>query len=137
MRDLPFDQLAGRTLKASALLLAPCVVLLIFNYATIVAWGLIIGIGTGMWNTYFLVRRYKIADPKDKFFKQKLQQNLMSGLALRLITTIVMLFVAAKISIVTAIAAAAGIFAVWGIFAAMAVGVLLKEAKTGFRFYKS
>ena len=61
----------------------------------------------------------------------------MSGLALRLITTIVMLFVAAKISIVTAIAAAAGIFAVWGIFAAMAAGVLLKEAKAGFRFYKS
>lgn len=136
MKDLPFEQMAGRTLKAGAFLLVPCVLLLIMDYASTVAWGLIIGIGTGMWNTYFLVRRSKVADPKDKLFKHKLQQSLMSGLALRLFTTIAMLYLAAKISMVTAIAAASGIFAVWGIFTAIAAGVLLKEAKTGYRTSK-
>lgn len=136
MRDLPFEQLAGRTLKFGALLLAPCVVLLVLDYASPVAWGLIIGAGTGMWNTYFLVRRLKLVDPKDRHFRQKLQQSLLAGLVLRLFTTIVMLFAASMISMAAAVAAAAGIFAVWGIFAALAAGALLKEtkAKAGLKY---
>lgn len=129
MRDLPFDQLVGRTLKFGALLLAPGVVLLVLDYAVPVAWGLLIGVGTGMWNSYFILKRLKLVDPKDKFFRQRLQQSLLAGLVLRLFTIIAMLFVASRISVSAMIAAAAGIFAVWGLFAALAAGALFKEAK--------
>lgn len=138
MRDLPFEQLTGRTLKFGALLLAPCVLLLVLNYATPVAWGLIIGIGTGMWNSYFLVRRIKLVDPKDRFYRQRLQQSLLAGLVLRLFTILAMLFLASRISGAATVAAAAGIFAVWGIFAALAAGALLKETKANAALkYKS
>lgn len=137
MKDLPFEQLAYKTLKASAVMMVPCGILLMMNYATIVAWGLILGIGAGMWNTYFLVRRSKIADPADAFFRYKFLRSMMSGLVLRLFTTLAVLFLASRISIVTTIATAAGIFIVWGIFTAMAAGALLKEARAGFRIYKS
>ncbi len=138
MRDLPFDQLIGRTLKLCALLLAPCIVLLVLDYAAPVAWGLSIGIGTGMWNSYFMVRRLKLVDPQDRFFREKLQKSLLAGLILRLFTIIAMLFLASRISLSAAFAAAAGIFAVWGLFAALAAGALLKEAKAGAALkYKS
>lgn len=128
MRDLPFEQLIGRTLKTSAFLLAPALILLVSGFATPVAWGLIIGIGTGMWNSYFMLRRIKLVDPKDRFFRHRLQQNLLAGLVLRLFTIIAMLFLASRISVSATIAAAAGILAVWGVFAAISAGALFKEA---------
>lgn len=138
MRDLPFDQLIGRTLKLSALLLVPCFILLLLDYAVPVAWGLLIGVGTGMWNSYFLLRRIKLVDPGDRFFRQKLQQSLLTGLVLRLFTIILMLFVASRISLAVMVAAAAGIFAVWGLFAALAASALLRETKAGVALkYKS
>ena len=138
MRDLPFGQLIGRTLKLSALLLVPCFILLLLDYAVPVAWGLLIGTGTGMWNSYFLLRRLQLVDPGDRFFRQRLQQSLLAGLVLRLFTIVVMLFVASRISLSALVAAAAGIFAVWGLFAALAAGALLKETKAGAALkYKS
>lgn len=131
MRDLPFDQLAERTLRISVWFFAPGLVLLVLNYAVPVAYGLLIGVGVGVWNTYFMVRRLKLADPKDKFFQQKLQVSLLIGLVLRLFTIIVALLIAVKISLATAVAAGAGILAVWAVFAAMAAGALLKETKAG------
>jgi len=131
MRDLPFEQLADRTLRIGALFFVPGLVLLVLNYAVPIAYGLLIGVGTGVWNAYFMVRRLKLADPKDKFFQQKLQKNLLIGLVLRLFTIIAALLIAVKISLAAAVAAGAGIFAVCGVFAAMAAGALLKETKAG------
>jgi hypothetical protein len=129
MQDLPFEWLIGRTLKVSALLLAPCVILLALDYATPVAWGLVIGLGTGIWNSYFLQRRIKLVDPADKFYRQRLQQSLLTGLVFRLLTIMAMLFVASRISVVAMLAAAAGIFVVWGVFVAVAAGAFWKETK--------
>ena len=136
MRDLPFEQLAGSTLKVCAFLLIPCGILLSLNYATEAAWGLIIGIGTGMWNTYFMARRSKLIDPGDEYFKLKLQKNLLTGVLIRLLTTLAMLCLAYRISPVTAIAAAAGLTAVWGVFTAIAAGAMAKQAKKDFQIYK-
>jgi hypothetical protein len=128
MRDLPFELLIGRTLKVSAFLLAPALFLLVSGFATPVAWGLLIGIGTGMWNSYFLLRRIKLVDPGDRLYRHRLLQSLLTGLVFRLLTTIAMLYVASRISVSATIAAAAGILAVWGIFAAISAGALVKEA---------
>jgi len=136
MKDLPFEQLAGSTLKVCAFLLIPCGILLSLNYAPKVDWGLIIGIGTGMWNTYFMARRSKLVDSNDDYFKLKLQKNLLTGVLIRLLTILAMLYLAYRISPVTAIAASAGMVAVWGIFTAIAAGAMAKQAKEDVRIYK-
>ncbi len=136
MRDLSFEQLAGSTLKVCAFLLIPCGVLLSLNYAPNVAWGLLIGIGTGMWNTYFMARRSKLIDPGDDYFKLKLQKSLLTGVLIRLLTILAMFCLAYRISPVTAIAASAGMVAVWGIFTVIAAGAMAKQAKKDLQVYK-
>lgn len=137
MRDLPFEVFLNRTIKVGLYVLAGCLLLVGWDYQNRMFWGLAMGVGVGLWNIYFLARRIKLITSRGREFLRDFQREVAGSLIARLLSIVAVLYLASRISLPTVIAAAAGILAVSGIFAAVGGGALLREVKSDQLFRKN
>lgn len=134
VRDLPFEQYLNRTLRFGMWMMAGLALGLVWDYQNHVLRGLLMGTGVGLWNIYFLARRIKLVTSRSREFLRDFQKEVAGSLVVRLLSIVAVLYLASRISLPAVVAAAAGILAVQGIFAAMGGGALLREVKFGDNF---
>lgn len=107
MQDWDFDGQLVRTLKISACLLVFFCLASFIRPQDPVLPGFCIGVATGMWNAFFLGRRIRaiagMAAPKAN-------AHMMAGCAIRMSTSIAVLFLVSRIDSINIYATAAGIF---------------------------
>lgn len=127
--NLPFKKFVKLTLKISLSILAIISALLIWQEDNYLLWGLFVGFGIGIWNLYFFEKKLSKLKP-DKNLVAKFQLALGVSFFVRFFTVVAVLWVTSRISPIMLIATAAGIIAVWGVFAGVVAISVLKNLKT-------
>ena len=107
MRDWDFDGQLAKTLKILACLLVFFCLALLIKPHDPVLWGLGIGIATGMWNAFFLGKRLRTIV---SMVVPKAYAHMKAGYAMRISTSIAVLYFASLYDSINIYAAAAGIF---------------------------
>lgn len=122
MRDWDFDGQLARTLRILACLLVFfCLVLLIWPPDPVLL-GLGIGIATGMWNAFFLGKRLRTIV---SMVVPKAYAHMKAGYALRISTSIAVLYIVSLYDSINIYAVAAGIFVAPCIFTFSTVLMLM------------
>ena len=117
MRD--FNSQLIKSLKISGFIMALLCLALVMYPGDPIIWGLLIGIATGMASAFFLGNRANRAVDMD-IDQGKIQ--IIGGSILRLLFIIVVLYFVNRVGWINLFATAGGIFAVHGVFIALAWG---------------
>lgn len=122
MRDWDFDGQLARTLRIAACLLVFFCLALLIGPQDPVLLGLGIGIATGMWNAFFLGKRLRTIV---SMVVPKAYAHMKAGYALRISTSIAVLYIVSLYDSINIYAVAAGIFVAPCIFTFSTVLMLM------------
>ncbi|HOV79198.1 MAG TPA: ATP synthase subunit I [Bacillota bacterium] len=126
MRDWDFEGQIARTLRICGYLLAFLCLFLVLRPQDSIVRGFALGTAVGMWNAFFLTKRI---NKTRQLTVAETQAQIMTGLAMRLLTVFAVLFFVARTVWFNIYATAAGLFVVPCIFTFGVVGMIIREAR--------